>query len=280
MSSVANLFIDKEQRPSKDQGILDVGKNCSLCNQLDLLPITCEYCKKTFCSQHSSLEKHHCPYIKQFYNLPPPPSRDNTASPTSSVSSKTLFPDRAADRKLLDERLKSPPPPRTIKETQFRVGDVAGTSAFKKLQKFLNKKETSSSNKISSFFGSKDKSSSNKFADLAKLKKEAKGDAKIAAADRIYLWCTYIGDSAAEVENTTRRGVFVSKNWSVGRSLDSIADTLRIRNINNSTTKIEEKLHIFQKETTEEPKLVKTTQKATLFKNGDTIYLVRGVLVE
>ncbi|CAK9438492.1 uncharacterized protein LODBEIA_P27160 [Lodderomyces beijingensis] len=279
MSSVANLFIDKKQRPSKDQGIMDIGRNCSYCNQLDFLPFTCEFCKKTFCSQHRTLEQHKCPHKDKFFI--PPSSKTGTSIPQSSstVSAKSLFPDRDADRRLIDSKLKQAQPT-TIKETQFRVGDVAGSNAFQKFQKFLSIQKSKKSsgggnNSFSSIF--KKPKPASPFADLAKLKKEAKGDAKIAAADRIYVWCIYMEDPGATNVENDKRAVFVSKNWVVGRSLDSIAETLRISNINNATTKVEEKLHIF-KDDDDQPTIIQNSQKSSALKNGEVIYLVRGVI--
>lgn len=288
MSSVANLFIDKTQSPPKeDQGIMDIGKNCSYCNQLDFLPFTCEFCKNTYCSNHRTLEQHNCPHKDKFYNQAP--KQDGSLSSKSTISSKSLFPDRDADRKLIDARLKSPEPT-TIKETQFRVGDVAGTNAFKKFQKFLNiqRDKKSSSGKggsISRLFGKKSSSTStgtstSKFADMAKLKKYAPGDAKVTLSDRIYIWCIYVKDPNVEMDvEQDKKPVFISKNWVIGKSLDSIAEKLRISNINNLTTKAEEKLNIFKvDEAKNEPKLVKTSDKSSILRNGDIIYLVRGVI--
>lgn len=286
MSSVANLFIDKQQAPPKeDQGIMDIGKNCSYCNQLDFLPFICEFCKKTYCSNHRTLEQHHCPRKDKFYNQAP--THDGTLSSTSTISSKSLFPDRDADRKLIDARLKSPEPT-TIKETQFRVGDVAGTNAFKKFQRFLNiqKDKTNSAgggSSISKLFGKKSSTTSvisNKYADMAKLKKNAQGDAKIALADRIYIWCVYVKDPNTSMNiEQDKKPVFVSKNWVIGKSLDSIAEKSRIPNINNLTTRAEERLNIFKiDEAKNEPSLVRNSDKSSILKNGDVIYLVRGII--
>ncbi|KAI5969112.1 hypothetical protein CANMA_001779 [Candida margitis] len=282
MSSVANLFIDKTQAPPpEDQGIMDIGKNCSYCNQLDFLPFTCEFCKKTYCSNHRTLEQHHCPHKDKFYNQAP--TYDGTLSSSSTVSSKSLFPDRKADKRIIDARLKSPEPT-TIKETQFRVGDVAGTNAFKKFQKFLNlqkdKKSSSGGGSLSKLFGGKKSSTTNQYADMAKLKKYAQGDAKIALSDRVYIWCVYVKDPNTTMNiDQDKKPVFISKSWVIGKSLDSIAEKLYIPNMNNSTTKTDEKLNIFKVDDSKnEPSLVKNSDKSSILKNGDIIYLVRGVI--
>ena len=67
--------------------------------------------------------------------------------------------------------------------------------------------------------------------------------------------------------------VFISKNWVVGRSLDSIADNLHIQNKNNVTNESLEKLNIFKLEDNNgssgvdgEPKLISTSLKSTVLK--------------
>lgn len=289
MSSVSNLFIDKAQQPNQDNhGVMDLGKNCQYCNQLDFLPFVCEFCNKTFCSNHRTIEQHNCKNKDKFFNQHNSSSSLRSPSPTSGVSSKSLFPDRQADKKKLEASLNnSQIKPTTIKETQFRVGDVAGTNAFKKFQKFLslqkNKKKTKSgeSSAIGKFFG---KSSSNKYVDIANLKKNAKGDNKIKLEDKIFIWCVYIknpDDDSINIEKD-KKPVFINKNWVVGRSLDSIADVLHIQNNNNVTSNSLEKLNIFKLEQTVkedgEPKLITTSLKSSVFKTGDTIYLVRGAI--
>jgi len=43
----------------------DVGANCSFCKQKDFLPVTCEYCKEIFCSNHKFPEEHFCSKFKK-----------------------------------------------------------------------------------------------------------------------------------------------------------------------------------------------------------------------
>ncbi|CAG8549942.1 7247_t:CDS:2 [Acaulospora morrowiae] len=42
--------------------LFDVGRHCANpdCKQLDYLPIKCQYCKKSFCSEHSKPVEHNC----------------------------------------------------------------------------------------------------------------------------------------------------------------------------------------------------------------------------
>jgi len=38
----------------------NLGKHCEICKQLDFLPFKCDLCKKYYCLDHRSYEKHKC----------------------------------------------------------------------------------------------------------------------------------------------------------------------------------------------------------------------------
>ncbi|KAK6204923.1 uncharacterized protein RJT21DRAFT_4325 [Scheffersomyces amazonensis] len=259
VNNITNLFIDKSKAPDNgDLGIMNLGKNCFFCQQLDFLPFQCEYCGETYCSNHRNVEIHKCKGIDKFRNQSPPRSPSPTNS-NSLPSSKTLFPDRQAHKRQLDASLiESQNKPRTLlQETQFRVGDVAKKTpnAFKKLQKFLQFQKTKTLKS----------SSSNKIVDLSLLKKSAKGDTKIPTADKVYVWCLFLNYNEDQFNKVNvdkdRKPLYVSKNWVIGRALDSIANELHIPNINNSTSNINEKLNIFKLDDKGEPILVKNNLK-------------------
>lgn len=294
VSNSTSLFIDKSKAPSKDdQGIIDIGKNCAKCSQLDFLPFHCEFCNLTFCSNHRTLESHNCVGKDKFQT-------SRTGSPLyDGPSAKSLFPDNDERRRTLNQRLQnSQPKPTTILEKQFRVGDIAKKTpnAFSKFNKFLKiqrEKSAASSLAISKLFSSKSKSSAtSRTVELGKLRKDAKGDAKIPANDRIYIWSLYINGNSKESSGSSRESdefsrinvekdrkpIFVSKNWVVGRALDSIADNLKIPNINNSTNKSEEKLNIFKLDEEVPVHVQNNIKSISAFKNGDIIYLVRGTI--
>ncbi|RLV94360.1 CDC48-associated ubiquitin-like/zinc finger protein 1 [Spathaspora sp. JA1] len=269
-----NLFIDKSQTPSKDQGIIDIGKNCQYCNQLDFLPFVCEFCKQTYCSNHRKIDQHNC-INKHLYDRSP----SRSASPGEFISSKTLFPDREADKKRIDQRLKTSPKPTTILETQFRVGDAArgSSNAFTKFQKFLNLQKSKQSKSVFKLFKSgTTATATSKYAEIATLKKQAKGDVKISASDRIYIYCIYINNPDEKIESSNKKPIFINKNWVIGKSLDSITNILSIKNNNNIVNNPDEKLNIFKLDDSEKPQLVTTSSKSNVFKNGEVLYLVRG----
>ncbi|KAK6456251.1 uncharacterized protein RJT20DRAFT_5644 [Scheffersomyces xylosifermentans] len=279
IDNTTSLFIDKNQAPKKDQGIIDIGKNCSKCSELDFLPFHCEFCNLTFCSKHRTLESHDCAGIEKF-------QRSRTSSPPyEGPSAKTLFPDSDQRKRVLNERLNNAKPkPTNILDKQFRVGDIAAytPNAFSKLNKFLKiqrEKSKSSSSTLGKIFNSKPRAASNnKVVELAQLRKQAKGDSKISVNDRVYIWALYVNGQKDSESNSNsresdefsrinvekdRKPIFVSKNWVVGRALDSIADNLQIKNINNSTNKSDERLNIFKLDETEAPILIQNNIKSS-----------------
>lgn len=140
------------------------------------------------------------------------------------------------------------------------MGEVAKTTsnAFQKFAKFLQKAKSSKSSKSIAL-------------ENVALRRDAKGDAKIQPSDRVYVW-------VKNIENSKRDPIFVNRNWPTGRALDVIADLLKIKNNNNSTTNQEERLNMFLTSKSGDPVLIKTNERCSTFKNGDEIFLVRGTI--
>ena len=44
--------------------IMDIGKHCYKCGQLDFLPFVCDKCNKVFCRYHRVYENHDCPNFR------------------------------------------------------------------------------------------------------------------------------------------------------------------------------------------------------------------------
>lgn len=295
MSSVTDLFRNKGR---DEHGIMDVGKNCSKCNELDFLPFVCEDCKQVFCGNCRKRDAHQCPgktytgaaaRAKEAARIArenPSPKVSASSTRSTSPTAASLFPDRDADKRKIDAKL-TQPAPSNILTKQFRVGDVAARTpnAFAKFNRFL-KSQKGKSSSLGKLF-KKSPATSSKPVQMSLLRKQAKGDAKIAAPDRIYLWCLFINpkktDEASELEELARinvekdrRAVFVSKNWPVGRALDVIADTLSIRNYNNSTRDSDERLNVFKMEGDKVVLLETGERCGKRFNDCDLVYLVKG----
>ena len=109
--------------------------------------------------------------------------------------------------------------------------------------------------------------------EVNKLKKEAKGEAKVPVEKRVYLHVE------AESTTTTSKipsGVFFyNKEWSVGRMLDEAAKALQVENKNNRGGGEETRLRVFH---VEGGRLLEFAEKVgQSLHDGNTIVLLRGV---
>lgn len=264
--------MNKVETPSEDLGILNLGKHCFKCNELDFLPFHCEFCNHTYCSNHRSLEVHNCVGRTE---------KEHTAKVYSGPTAASLFPDHAQRQKQLNASLQ-PPKPTSIALKQ--KAQLAKPNPLMKLTKFLHlqRLERQKSSKLS-FLGSSKSSGSgkvNKVAEIANIKKIAKGPANVAITDRVYLWVLYINQNEDELDKINaqrdRKGAWVLKVWSVGRALDLISDVLGIVNNNNTTQQTAERLNLFVVKD-DAPVLLETSKKVgAALLSGDTIYLVKG----
>lgn len=264
--SYRKLFMS-EVASSDDQGVMDLGKNCLLCNQLDFLPFHCEFCNKTYCSTHRSLEVHNC--VGR-------PQRTSHGQQYSGPTAASLFPDRAKDVKQLNALMKS-----TELGSLKDKSSAGKASPFMKLTKFLHiqRMNRMSEQKKLSLFKSKSQKP-NPVIELAKVKKLAKGPAAISVHDRLYVWVLFVDRNVEDLHEISlekdRRAVWVLKNWSVGRALDSIAETLAVGNYNNSSQTSTVRLALFKLEG-DTPVALETAKKtAQTFSAADTLFLVRG----
>lgn len=108
---------------------------------------------------------------------------------------------------------------------------------------------------------------------LNNLKKVAKGDEKLPAEKRVYIYVE------AEAETTTAKfpkgAFFYSKEWVIGRVLDAAAKSLQVENVNNQGMEEKEKLRVFH---VEGGRLLEFSEKVgNALVGGNTIVLLRGV---
>lgn len=270
-----NLFT--ETKTHKDQGIMNIGKHCHKCQQLDFLPFHCEHCKFTYCSNHRSLESHQCPSKPQ--------DRARSYQEYTGPTAASLFPDREKDKKKLEQAINNAQP----KETTILGRSKGLGNVLDKFTKFLKLQGTRNNNKSQRIFKKKIiPTARSKVAEMAILRREAKGDIKVSDTDKIYLWCLYINPKQVSDNAETdifaginvdkeKKAVWVSKQWSAGRALDSVADKLSIVNLNNTTRESDERLCICKVNDDGLPAVVDTGERCLkAFKNADVIYLVRG----
>jgi hypothetical protein len=110
-------------------------------------------------------------------------------------------------------------------------------------------------------------------AAVNKLKMEAKGDAKVPAEKRVYLFVEASADTTTAKFPTGK--FYYSKDWSIGRVLDVAAKALQVQNVNNRVPGEEEKLRVFH---VEAGRLMEFSEKVgDVLVTGNTIVLLRGV---
>lgn len=105
------------------------------------------------------------------------------------------------------------------------------------------------------------------------LKRSAKGDEKVPAEKRVYL---YVEAEAKSTNSKLSKGEFwFSREWSVGRMLDAGAKGLQVENLNNRGGGEEERLRVFH---VEMGRLLGFSEKVgDVCVSGNTVVLLRGV---
>ncbi|KAI5776385.1 hypothetical protein EDC01DRAFT_483385 [Geopyxis carbonaria] len=276
----------------KDVGA--IGQHCDLeyCHRLDFLPFVCESCKKTFCLDHRTETAHKCSNEGAWLASKRPAA--TTSSSSSSTKPQNLLAAPCAVQKCktiintprdpgvncttcrkqycLAHRLqdshdcKPPPPPATT-----IAGDKA-KDALRRFKLWTSSKNEAVAKKGGSIMGAR-KTGTGGVAEVLKMKKEAKGDEKIPADKRIYL---YVEAEAKTTTSKLPKGVFYySKEWSVGRVLDVAARGLQVQNVNSQADSEEKRLRIFHVEGGRVLNFGEKIGDCTV--NGNTIVMLRGL---
>lgn len=257
-----------EDRNQNEEGMMDIGKHCTICRELDFLPFICPKCNKSYCNNHRlEFNNHQCVIDERKNKLN---QLENAKVDISKLpKSKDLFPDldkirRRAEIKHKEEQNKK------IGQRLTNIKDSSNkplTSievAMLRLKKLLGKSDLKNKNKSSkSIFSSliNKPTTANKMIEMNKLKRSAKGDNRININDRVYVWMIYTSDDDSKFE--VKSGQFFSKKWPIGKMLDSSAELSKIKNLNNKDVDKSQKLAMFRK--------IRTGEKVTNEKgiNGD-----------
>ncbi|KAI1447816.1 AN1-type zinc finger protein [Annulohypoxylon stygium] len=275
-----------------------IGKHCQLeyCNQLDFLPFFCQSCKKTFCLDHRTESAHKCAHAgawaerKRAAQLARPSAGEGkrmrdlvSQKPCAAPECKTvvgtsLVPgvhcqgcnrDYCLKHRLREEHDCQNLVPIGARPAQFDVAEQT-RSAFSRLKAWGAAKRETASRALPK---PKPTTASARLVAVNKLKKTAKGDAKLAPEKRVYLYVE------AEAETTTARNYkgefFYSKDWVVGRVLDAAAKSLQIENVNNQSSSERDKLRVFH---VEGGRVLEFNEKVgSALVSGNTIVLLRGI---
>lgn len=204
--------------------------------------------------------------------------RAATPSKYDGPTAASLFPDRSKHLEALEKLIAE----KKVPASTLKGNDGNKSTPFMKLTKYLHLQRIKrlEEKKGFSLFGKLKTAGTNPIVELAKIKKVAKGPANIKYDERVYVWVLFVDKNDEDIEAVAAKsamtGVWVLKNWTVGRALDSIALTLNIMNYNNSTQNPGERLHLFKGEK-DSPVVLAMGQKVSLaIPSGSTLYLIRG----
>lgn len=280
-----------------------VGKHCQYeyCNQLDFLPFFCQSCSKTFCLDHRSETGHKCvnegawAARRRQAQLNRPSigggvgggktlmdkSREKPcATPdcktmigtslTPGVHCQTCKRDYCLKHRLGEDHDCKSLTPLGSRLVQVDEMSKKTKSAFDKLRAWGSAKKEQAGRALPK---PKPSSAAARLVAVNNLKKSAKGDEKLTPDKRVYL---YVEAEAATAKAKFPKGeFFFSKDWVVGRVLDSAAKQLQVQNINNQTSDERDKLRVFH---VEGGRLLEFNEKVGgSLQSGNTLVLLRGV---
>ncbi|THY05170.1 hypothetical protein D6D02_07800 [Aureobasidium pullulans] len=279
-----------------------IGAHCqmSFCHQLDFLPFNCESCKGKYCLDHRSETAHSCPNAGAWararaaqqranYTPSPKPSVLTHESQCSEPSCKTLINTalvpgvecNACNRSYcLKHRLRETHDCAKLVPIGARANKEKGLNALAKLrawgqakQKSMAAPTTTTTSAKPSTSSAKPQTPAQRLRATAELKKNAKGDAKVAMEKRIYINVEASADTTKAKHPTGQ--FFYSSEWSIGRILDLAAKSLQVENLNNRVEGEEDKLRVFH---VEGGRLLDFGEKlGAAVKTGNTLVLLRGV---
>ncbi|KAL7275895.1 hypothetical protein RUND412_001138 [Rhizina undulata] len=276
----------------KDVGA--IGKHCDLpyCHRLDFLPFVCESCKGTFCLDHRSETAHKCINEGQWASArnkekapSAAPSHQQQPKPRNLLEAKCAHPkcrtvinttrdpgvncQQCRRQYCLSHRLQDSHDCDKVKPAE--KSSVAAEKARSALDKF--KAWTSSTSGAIAEKRTAVKPDGRQILELAKLRRNAKGDEKIPVEKRVYVHVE------AEAKSTTSKlpsgDYYYSKDWSIGRVLDKAALDLQVANFNNRGDSEEKKLRVFH---IEAGRVLSFGEKlGDCVASGNTLVLLRGL---
>ncbi|KAF6209907.1 hypothetical protein GE061_015661 [Apolygus lucorum] len=202
----------------------EAGEHCSVsdCNSLDFLPVKCTHCSSVFCKNHFSPVSHSCSQVP-----------DNRVTEKKAAESFQCSQEGCKDGSPLELRCEvctrhfcpahrhhgCTDAPRLSKSAQA----AAVRKEFRKIKEETDKQVQERLRKA------KNRALANKIK-LMKMKGSAFGDNHIPTVDRIFL---AIAPPLLGKEKSSARCIFFSKDWSLGKVLDSAAKRLKVDNKND-----------------------------------------------
>lgn len=279
-----------------------LGRHCEadFCGQLDFLPFRCDSCHHTYCLDHRSETAHKCSHAGEWAR-----NRRKAQFSSSSTGSFSSKPTLATSTQCSEPKCK------TFVNTPQAVGvhcEVCNRTYCMRhrFQEEHNCKELTplgarptnvmfarNSEKLKTGFSRLRKWGSNtsetlkpkitptpkptsraaQLVALNQLKKAAKGDEKVPAEKRVYLYVE--AEAASTTSKLPKAELYFNKEWSVGRMLDDAARRLQVANHNNMAQSEEDRLRVYHVEGGRLMEFSEKLNKALV--SGNTVVLLRGV---
>jgi AN1-type zinc finger protein 1 len=271
-----------------------IGAHCAFCRQKDFLPFRCESCKEQYCLEHRTEDAHWCKKKGAFLRARAERIQKENGLAKGEVDNKKAVYKKAAScaepncNEKIDVlgKMGVPcddcqrkycwkhrfPEEHDCKRLQAEQASIVrqqrekGLAALAKLRLWGAERKASLSSSSKSIQTKVSSSTANDARVLRQkindLKQTAKGDAKLAIQDRIYLFAESRIPSASPSPSPARSPtqnadaspppkpkyreakVFYSSTTKCGRILDMAAKDLKIENLNNRAQTENEKLHL------------------------------------
>ncbi|XP_070154886.1 AN1-type zinc finger protein 1 [Polyergus mexicanus] len=216
----------------------ETGKHCSVkdCKLLDFLPFVCEHCQATFCKEHFHMVLHEC--LKT----------ENAKLPIGKSINFLCCKESCKETSLIEMPC--------IKCKQHfclthrhhgcsELNEIEKTQKLKKWQipkkQFAEAKAVVDQQIADSLRKSKNTAMANK-VQLMRVKGSAIGPKNVPTSERCYFH-VHLPLTVKNIHIGTSKGVFVNMQWTIGKCIDSMADTLKVPN--NIDVTIMNKLQLF-----------------------------------
>jgi len=282
-----------------DADLEAIGRHCQFpyCHQLDFLPFRCESCHSTFCLDHRSETAHKCPKAGEWArnrrikdvgiltSNAPSPGKPTllTATQCSEPKCKTFIntPQNTGvhcancnRQYCLKHRMREDHDCKNLIPLGARPVDLAIQSNKEKIKLGFGRIKTWGKAQQESLRPKpKPTSRAAQIAALNTLKRNAKGDEKLAPEKRIYLFVE--AEAATTTSKLPKADLFFSADWSAGKMLDEAAKRLQIANVNNRAESEDQRLRVYH---VEGGRLLEFSEKVgKALASGNTIVLLRGV---
>lgn len=301
LDETSYLQMSKTALESRGTDASLIGAHCeySYCNQLDFLPFKCQSCAHTFCLEHRTEDGHDCTKKGAWAEQ----RRQAELAKTSAGQGKRMWEPVAVKKPCADDncdktigtslapgvrcndcrrdycmkhRLKEDHDCKSkipLGKSQAAVQASAAVEGAKSaLERFKLWGAAKREQAKKSFPAPKPTSRSAQIVAVNNLKKNAKGDAKIAPEKRVYLHVE--AESETAKANIPKGDFFYNKDWVVGKMLDAAAQSLQVQNLNNRTNDEQNRLRVFH---VEGGRLLDFGEKiGTALQSGNTVVLLRG----